>query len=150
MRIIDLSADVCSSDLRGADRDRHVGVAVPAQVTDRARVHVSLDRLQLANDLQRADLGRAADRAGRKRRAQHVDVAQPFAKRAGDLAHDVHDVAVALDHELLTDLHAARSDEHTSELQSLMRISYAVFCLKQKMKLYNQKPTLSAPHTQRD
>src|SRR3546814_7727973 len=27
----------------------------------------------------------------------------------------------------------ARSDEHTSELQSLMRISYAVFCLKKKM-----------------
>src|SRR3546814_1290320 len=27
---------------------------------------------------------------------------------------------------------AARSEEHTSELQSLMRISYAVFCLKQK------------------
>src|SRR3546814_2591701 len=31
---------------------------------------------------------------------------------------------------------AQRSEEHTSELQSLMRISYAVFCLKQK-KLYN-------------
>src|SRR3546814_10263963 len=29
-------------------------------------------------------------------------------------------------------LHLARSEEHTSELQSLMRISYAVFCLKQK------------------
>src|SRR3546814_4943362 len=29
---------------------------------------------------------------------------------------------------------AARSEEHTSELQSLMRISYAVFCLKQKKK----------------
>src|SRR3546814_3109501 len=28
--------------------------------------------------------------------------------------------------------HAARSEEHTSELQSLMRISYAVFCLKKK------------------
>src|SRR3546814_6319172 len=28
--------------------------------------------------------------------------------------------------------HAARSEEHTSELQSLMRISYAIFCLKQK------------------
>src|SRR3546814_3959188 len=28
----------------------------------------------------------------------------------------------------------ARSEEHTSELQSLMRISYAVFCLKKKMK----------------
>src|SRR3546814_5082396 len=31
----------------------------------------------------------------------------------------------------------ARSEEHTSELQSLMRISYAVFCLKKK----NTKPT---------
>src|SRR3546814_5183791 len=32
-----------------------------------------------------------------------------------------------------------RSEEHTSELQSLMRISYAVFCLKKKQK--NQIPT---------
>src|SRR3546814_4006834 len=31
-----------------------------------------------------------------------------------------------------------RSEEHTSELQSLMRISYAVFCLKQKNKLNNK------------
>src|SRR3546814_2397022 len=31
-------------------------------------------------------------------------------------------------------LSAVRSEEHTSELQSLMRISYAVFCLKQKNK----------------
>src|SRR3546814_5715288 len=30
--------------------------------------------------------------------------------------------------------HARRSEEHTSELQSLMRISYAVFCLKKKTK----------------
>src|SRR3546814_4193560 len=30
------------------------------------------------------------------------------------------------------DGHRARSEEHTSELQSLMRISYAVFCLKKK------------------
>src|SRR3546814_10212648 len=33
---------------------------------------------------------------------------------------------------LLERLFAARSEEHTSELQSLMRISYAVFCLKKK------------------
>src|SRR3546814_7063241 len=32
-----------------------------------------------------------------------------------------------------------RSEEHTSELQSLMRISYAVFCLKKKKKLLNIK-----------
>src|SRR3546814_6539603 len=31
-----------------------------------------------------------------------------------------------------------RSEEHTSELQSLMRISYAVFCLKKKNKTYNK------------
>src|SRR3546814_6983008 len=31
-----------------------------------------------------------------------------------------------------------RSEEHTSELQSLMRISYAVFCLKKKKKTYTQ------------
>src|SRR3546814_6805044 len=30
--------------------------------------------------------------------------------------------------------HVSRSEEHTSELQSLMRISYAVFCLKKKKK----------------
>src|SRR3546814_2331076 len=34
-----------------------------------------------------------------------------------------------------------RSEEHTSELQSLMRISYAVFCLKKKKKKY--KPTIT-------
>src|SRR3546814_1433158 len=32
---------------------------------------------------------------------------------------------------------ADRSEEHTSELQSLMRISYAVFCLKKKTYIYN-------------
>src|SRR3546814_7721688 len=38
----------------------------------------------------------------------------------------------------------ARSEEHTSELQSLMRISYAVFCLKKK----NQKTTQKKPRQQ--
>src|SRR3546814_10466947 len=39
--------------------------------------------------------------------------------------------------------HDDRSEEHTSELQSLMRISYAVFCLKKKTYItnYNQKHT---------
>src|SRR3546814_6507747 len=38
-----------------------------------------------------------------------------------------------------------RSEEHTSELQSLMRISYAVFCLKKK-KRYNKKQSEHTPH----
>src|SRR3546814_7422978 len=33
---------------------------------------------------------------------------------------------------------ATRSEEHTSELQSLMRISYAVFCLKKKINNHNK------------
>src|SRR3546814_1589041 len=42
----------------------------------------------------------------------------------------------------------ARSEEHTSELQSLMRISYAVFCLKKKKSHRNNtKPTQLEQHT---
>src|SRR3546814_6107973 len=40
---------------------------------------------------------------------------------AAELLHTAHRIE-----------HALRSEEHTSELQSLMRISYAVFCLKKK------------------
>src|SRR3546814_8009677 len=49
---------------------------------------------------------------------------------AGKLAWLDHpDLPVAREHLLH---HRRRSEEHTSELQSLMRISYAVFCLKKK------------------
>src|SRR3546814_8218697 len=67
--------------------------------------------------------------------------------RAADIGHvrRGETIAAAIDAQLLRglcieDRHApadlgvktARSEEHTSELQSLMRISYAVFCLKKK------------------
>src|SRR3546814_21064212 len=39
--------------------------------------------------------------------------------------------------------HRCRSEEHTSELQSLMRISYAVFCLKKKRNSYHQTVKIS-------
>src|SRR3546814_2361801 len=41
---------------------------------------------------------------------------------------------------LLASYENSRSEEHTSELQSLMRISYAVFCLKKKNKKSQQEP----------
>src|SRR3546814_9937221 len=41
------------------------------------------------------------------------------------------------------DLWRERSEEHTSELQSLMRISYAVFCLKKQIYLYKGTHTLT-------
>src|SRR3546814_8123678 len=46
-------------------------------------------------------------------------------KRIGDLAPKRDDLALGL--QII-----GRSEEHTSELQSLLRISYAVFCLKKK------------------
>src|SRR3546814_2790019 len=45
---------------------------------------------------------------------------------------------------------ASRSEEHTSELQSLMRISYAVFCLNKKKKtnkyILNNEPDMTLPY----
>src|SRR3546814_4233758 len=52
--------------------------------------------------------------------------------------HEVLGCLIAI---LALDQHFLRSEEHTSELQSLMRISYAVFCLKKKNKK-NQNRTL--------
>src|SRR3546814_3147904 len=41
------------------------------------------------------------------------------------------------------EVYASRSEEHTSELQSLMRISYAVFCLKKKNRHHHLQMTTS-------
>src|SRR3546814_13530151 len=54
-------------------------------------------------------------------------------RAVGASSHYFHGLHDAL-HRLCASIQA-RSEEHTSELQSLMRISYAVFCLKKKKKL---------------
>src|SRR3546814_8939609 len=61
-------------------------------------------------------------------------ILQPLLDIAGD--HDDRDIGLR---RMLADV--MRSEEHTSELQSLMRISYAVFCLKKKKNktTYKQK-----------
>src|SRR3546814_1923831 len=43
-------------------------------------------------------------------------------------------------------MHAERSEEQTSELQSLMRISYAVFCLKKKKQTHKKHPLYRITH----
>src|SRR3546814_8159236 len=48
----------------------------------------------------------------------------------------------------MDELRSGRSEEHTSELQSLMRISYAVFCLKIKMVLIKMM-TLHGTHARK-
>src|SRR3546814_7967927 len=76
---------------------------------------------------------------------------QPLLPSPRASADDAEDVALFHDEQVLAiDLHFGarplaeqnRSEEHTSELQSLMRISYAVFCLKTK-----NKKTESTTHT---
>src|SRR3546814_4954055 len=54
----------------------------------------------------------------------------PTARSAGDIG-PFGSLAISLFNDRETDI-AGRSEEHTSELQSLMRSSYAVFCLKKK------------------
>src|SRR3546814_7441899 len=49
--------------------------------------------------------------------------------------------AKGLFHKAITMSGQQRSEEHTSELQSLMRISYAVFCLKKKHHIYQYSYT---------
>src|SRR3546814_5036642 len=76
------------------------------------------------------DLGAVAGDA--RLRGRHLDgVAVRGRRRAGEFRPDLAHAGIAgpvAGHVALVD----RSEEHTSELQSLMRISYAVFCLKKK------------------
>src|SRR3546814_4209942 len=65
--------------------------------------------------------------------ANHV---RGSAKNAGTkIRWQKADATTAAYHEQ-TGTDESRSEEHTSELQSLMRISYAVFCLKKKIHIY--------------
>src|SRR3546814_10207314 len=62
-------------------------------------------------------------------------IARRFARRRVRMDVDEtrrRDEAARVDHAPPLQRRLARSEEHTSELQSLMRISYAVFCLKKK------------------
>src|SRR3546814_7777743 len=110
-------------------------------VTAVARVeHGAVDLV--GDELHRAR-GRMADddRVGAHRVQRHRGVDQRFALLHARLRGvHVDDVgAEPLARDLEGEERAGRifrSEEHTSELQSLMRISYAVFCLKKKNKTY--------------
>src|SRR3546814_6480827 len=113
MRISDWSSDVCSSDLSAILFARSIGD--PASVEQRAELRLSRAALDAitpngANDLE------AAFAADRPLIAEARDGRTTDAIRAMRLA-----AAMRVD---------PRSEEHTSELQSLMRTSYPVFCLK--------------------
>src|SRR3546814_6872569 len=112
MRISDWSSDVCSSDLskKIAAGSTHVVIDIPVGPTAKVRSKES--------DRHLAERMRAvAARSGLEARCLLTDGTQPVGRGVGP-ALEARDVL--------------RSEEHTSELQSLMRNSYAVFCLKKK------------------
>src|SRR3546814_2274441 len=120
MRISDCSSDVCSSDLPW-----RIGLW-----SDRRWRRDHHRELPGATGASSGTRRTAADASGAARRND--------ACFAGD---DQTDRVRPGDHPPLlrtaSDVHGCRgqrSEEHTSELQSLMRISYAVFCLKKKKK----------------
>src|SRR3546814_5276865 len=134
LRISDWSSDVCSSDL-GHRRLRRT----PAQPRGRrARAWHRLPAGAQAARAQRRRARRVAAGGSDPAFAQFLGhrparIQLDPAPRPVDLARDVHlrraDLAV---HQAVR---RARSEEHTSELQSLMRILYAVFCLKNTTQL---------------
>src|SRR3546814_3180798 len=111
MRISDWSSDVCSSDLLRED-DRQIDYSI------------GIDN---AVHSHRPIINESADGCGEFAKGRNdggdVEAVQQAAgpgKSQGTAGSRIR--------------HPFRSEEHTSELQSLMRISYAVFCLKKKKK----------------
>src|SRR3546814_5776618 len=85
---------------------------------------VACSNAHVARERKRETGARRRPVDDRQRRLRH-QVQQPY--RLGMVHHRVDALFLALRTGI-----ARRSEEHTSELQSLMRISYAVFCLKKK------------------
>src|SRR3546814_3974279 len=129
MRISDWSSDVCSSDLTAfglvdaalEDFEAREGVFDAVAVGHLAQLVAVLGAFEAIDDARLARAGFA------QLFLQLGDVALIAGQRVvedGDLGLELLGHVAGL---LLFD---ERSEEHTSELQSLMRISYAVFCLK--------------------
>src|SRR3546814_5391360 len=125
MRISDWSSDVCSSDL---DYDNtYEGCPVHSGV-------VIVPALFAAGEILKLPAREVA---------KGVVVGIEVACRLGLVAQKAVHAAGFHPTAILGCLGAARSEEHTSELQSLMRISYAVFCLTNKNMTINHKQDLT-------
>src|SRR3546814_3543617 len=128
MRISDWSSDVCSSDLPGVGLEQDV-VAQHVELLLRLALDVDVRTAVAALGVTE----HAAQRALADRHRDPLAGARDHLDQQPQLRVDVAG-ALLLDQEAgeRTLLGRQRSEEHTSELQSLMRISYAVFCLKKK------------------
>src|SRR3546814_2744284 len=124
MRISDWSSDVCSSDLpfpRVLLEEALLGY--PARTAD--------ERKRAAGDIGR-DVRPHLGVIVRETRLGDSRVGPVEPVRMGEHGLGALLPAGACGRDFRLDHDVRRSEEHTSELQSLMRISYAVFCLKKK------------------
>src|SRR3546814_8026896 len=126
MRISDWSSDVCSSDLDEALRARRR----PPATDGRSRGSFPAGRLHLRPPRR----GVAADAGPGRRSPRHP----PHRRR---LSHRQR-LSRQGPCKLRLQPPEPRSEEHTTELQSLMRSTYAVFCLKPKKQTTNNTTTL--------
>src|SRR3546814_1010450 len=116
MRISDWSSDVCSSDLTGADAGR-----------DRRHHRRGPGNGEVAPALRDGQAARAAWRCRMNTGTRHPDDRGALTPEERALADRLARPGPQGE---------PRSEEHTSELQSQMRPSYAVFCLKKKNTTY--------------
>src|SRR3546814_9908885 len=117
MRISDWSSDVCSSDLTN-----HLDSLADRQHQRRPRVHRAgraRDAPPVEPDMSRLD-HRLRDAARARDTQEPQQLVEPDASCGAGACHEC--------------VSSCRSEEHTSALQSLMRISYDVFCLKNTTK----------------
>src|SRR3546814_3521748 len=127
MRISDWSSDVCSSDLHNYPADVEPGLDEtafydPLNFTYPAGVHICEVEIDPATGITEVVDWVAVDDFGKVINPMVVE-----GQVHGGIAQGVGQAMLE------------RSEEHTSELQSLMRISYAVFCLKKNKNKLNEQ-----------
>src|SRR3546814_3106704 len=128
MRISDWSSDVCSSDLKEEEQKTRYSDAELLEFKDLILEKLSNARHEL--QLLTATLSNPNDNGTDDTAGTYKTLEDGSATLEKE---QVNQLAVR-QRKFISNLEAARSEEHTSELQSLMRISYAVFCLKKKNK----------------
>src|SRR3546814_5097137 len=129
MRISDWSSDVCSSDLQ-----THVQAAVfsrcPVHVESQGAYHARVARRWHIGVAMQRPLHHGTAQAGQTAGEAHRHPRQLI--RPSGRGTDRH--LMRPDDKIVIGLNKLRSEEHTSELQSLKRISSAGLCLKKKTK----------------
>src|SRR3546814_3402042 len=137
MRISDWSSDVCSSDLASAGRRGALCYSRDAFRFVSGTESMSDDRQGRSSDsgkiLYCSFCGKSQHEVRKLIAGPSVFICDECVELCNDIIREELEEKAAAGHtQLPKPREIRRSEEHTSELQSLMRISYAVFCLKKK------------------